>query len=216
MTAERVKPSWNNSRGGLRRPGQRAARSILVALCGGFLSLGSVRADPACVTITAPLLEIAAVDCTQAQVWSQLRESGRFPDVFAGSGKLTNLCYRSTAPARAFIGDSEVTIWSTLSGWTTDFRPVLLGGTDNLGTVVTQLTIAHTHGHVLGRLFTRDTIDLSQLSATGGASEEDVIVDGEAVLEGAKGTYQVAAVPEDPHAAKVKLVNLSGVICFGD
>src|SRR5262249_52437306 len=83
---------------------------------------------------------IAAVDCTQSHVWSQLQETRRFPDVFDGSGKLTNLCYRSTAPARAFIGDSVVRIWSSLSGWTTDFRPALLGGTDNLQDSTSTLT----------------------------------------------------------------------------
>src|ERR1700730_17861401 len=103
--------------------------ALLVALCGALLSLGPVCADSACVTITAPVLEIAAVDCTKARVWSQLRESGRFPDVFSESGKMTNLCYVQTAPVPAFIGDSQVTIASILSGWTTDFNPILLGGT---------------------------------------------------------------------------------------
>ena len=190
--------------------------AILVALYGAMVSLGPARADSACMMITAPVLEIAAVDCTQAKVWSQLQESGRFPDVFAGSGKMTNLCYVLTAPVPAFIGDSQVTIASILSGWTTDFDPVLLGGTDNLGTVVTQLTIADIHGRALGRIFTRDTIDLSQIFTTGTASEEDVIVGGSAVLEGAKGTYRATDTPEDPHAAKVKLTNLSGLICFND
>jgi hypothetical protein len=195
---------------------RRGRRAILVVLSAAILSSVSSRAHPACVTITAPALEIAAVDCTQAQVWSQLHESRRFPDVFAGSGKMTNLCYVSTAPVPAFIGDSKVTISSLLSGWTTDFQPFLFGGPDNLGTVVTELTFADVHGRALGRIFTRDTIDLSQIFTTGTASEEDVIVGGSAVLEGARGTYRATDKPEDPQAAKVKLANLSGLICFNE
>jgi hypothetical protein len=166
------------------------------------------------MAITAPVLEIAAVDCTSAQVWSQLQASRHFPDVFAGSGKMTAVCYVSTGPAAAFIGNTQVTIASSVSGWTTDFSPALFGGTDNLGTVVTQLTIADFRGNSLGKLFTRDTIDLSQIFTTGTASEEDVVVGGAGSLQGASGTYRVASVPEDPYAAKVKLTNLAGVLCI--
>ena len=74
-----------------------------------------------------------AVDCNQSGVWSQLQASGQFPDVFAGSGKKTNLCYVATGPAPATIGGDPVTIASSISGWTTDFTPGLFGGPDNLG-----------------------------------------------------------------------------------
>jgi hypothetical protein len=165
-----------------------------------------------CMPITAPVLEIAAVDCTQA--WSQLQATGQFPDVFAGSGKKTNLCFASTAPVAATIGSAPVTIKSTVSGWTTDFTPFLLGGGDNLGTVVTALTIADVNGNSLAQLFTRDTIDLSQLFTTGTASEEDVIVGGTAYFTGAQGTYRVGSVPENQQASKVKLLNPNGVLCL--
>jgi hypothetical protein len=62
-------------------------------------------------------------------------------------------------------------------------------GQDNLGTVVTQLTIADQSGNYTGKLFTRDTIDLSEITTTGSASEEDVIVGGTNNFGGAKGTY---------------------------
>ena len=165
-----------------------------------------------CMPITAPVLEIAAVDCTQ--VWSQLQATGQFPDVFFGSGKKTSLCYASTGPVAATIGSAPVTIKSTVSGWTTDFTPFLLGGGDNLGTVVTALTIADVSGNSLAQLFTRDTIDLSQIFTTGTASEEDVIVGGTAYFTGAQGTYRLGSVPEDQQASKVRLINLSGELCL--
>jgi len=90
--------------------------------------------------------------------------------------------------------------------------PVLLGGPDNLGTVVTQLTIAGLHGNSRANLYTRDTIDLSQIMS-GHAPEEDVIVGGSAYLTNASGTYRIASQPENAQASKVLLTNLSGVIC---
>lgn len=165
-----------------------------------------------CMPITAPVLEIAAVDC--AQVWAQLQASGQFPDVFSGSGKKTNLCYASTGPVAATIAGAPVMIKSTVSGWTTDFTPFLLRGGDNLGTVVTALTIADVNGNSLAQIFTRDTIDLSQIFTTGTASEEDVIVGGTAYFTGAQGTYRVGSVPEDQQASKVRLINLSGELCL--
>jgi hypothetical protein len=167
-------------------------------------------AEPNCMRITAQTLEIQATDCSQ--VWPQLQASRQFPDVFAGAGKMLPLCYVSTGSASAAIGNTTVTITSTLSGWTSDFFPILFpGGTDNLGTVVTQLTIADLRGNSVGKLFTRDTIDLSQI-ASGTASEEDVIVGGTGPLQNAKGTYRIASVPEDQQASKVLLTNLSGVV----
>jgi hypothetical protein len=165
-----------------------------------------------CLPISAPALEIAVTNCAQA--WPQLQATGQFPDVFAGAGKTTGLCYASTGPVPASIGNAAVMIAATLSGWTTDFTPVLLGGTDNLGTVVTELTIAGLHGNSQARLFTRDTIDLSQIFTTGIAAEEDVIVGGSGYLTGAQGTYRIASTPEDPNAEKVRLTGLSGEICL--
>jgi hypothetical protein len=154
-----------------------------------------------------------SVDCTQAKVWKTLQASGRFPDVFYPSGKTTRICYASFGPASALIGQHRVTIASTLSGWTTDFDPRLFGGRDNLGTVVTQLAIVDEWGNYSGKLFTRDTIDLSQIVTTGSAPEEDVIVGGTNDLGGAKGTYRVDATPNDPYAMSVSLTNLHGTLC---
>ena len=193
--------------------GRRLAKVSAIAIA-AFTVPASANADnPACAAITAAQLEIMAVDCNQSGVWSQLQASGQFPDVFAGSGKKTNLCYVATGPAPATIGGDPVTIASSISGWTTDFTPGLFGGPDNLGTVVTQLTISGLNGQASANLFTRDTIDLSQIFTTGTASEEDVIVGGSGPLENAKGTYRVASVPEDPFASKVLLTNLAGVLC---
>ena len=176
------------------------------------LGVASANADPNCMAITAPALEIGAVDC--GQVWPQLQASRQFPDVFAGAGKMLPICYAATGPASATIGNTPVTIVSTLSGWTTDFVPILFGGSDNLGTVVTQLTIADLYGRALGKLFTRDTIDLSQIFTTGTAPEQDVIVGGAGPLQNAKGTYRIASAPEDQNATKVKLSNLAGIVCI--
>jgi hypothetical protein len=105
-----------------------------------------------------------------------------------------------------------VTIMSTLSGWTTDFVPALFGGQDNLGTVVTQLTIVDQTGNYTGKLFTRDTIDLSQITTTGSAAEQDVIVGGTKNFNGAKGTYRVDSAPNQD-ASMVILTNLHGTLC---
>src|SRR5215472_5527947 len=115
---------------------------------------------------------------------------------------------RHSGPASALIGQHQVTIASTLSGWTTDFVPGLFGGEDNLGTVVTQLTIVDRSEDHTGKLFTRDTVDLSQIKTTGSAPEEDVIIGGSNNLSGAAGTYRVDATPNDPYAMSVSLTNL--------
>ena len=64
------------------------------------------------------------------------------------------------------------------------------------------------------QFFTRDSIDLSHIFTTGTASEEDVIVGGTAYFTGAQGTYRLGSVPEDQAASKVRLTNLSGLICL--
>jgi hypothetical protein len=103
-----------------------------------------------------------------------------------------------------------------LSGWTTDFVPELFGGQDKLATVVTQLAIMGQPEDYTGKLFTRDTIDLSQIETTGVAPEEDVIVGGSDDLSGAKGTYRVDAMPSDRYATSVSLTNLHGILCTSD
>ena len=169
-------------------------------------------ASATCNTITAPTLTLEAVDCTQAKVWTTLQASGQVPDVFFPPGKTTAICYASSGPASALIGQHQVTIESTLSGFTTDFVPTLFGGQDNLGTVATQLTIVDQSGGYTGKLYTRDTIDFSQIATTGTAPEEDVIVGGTNNFGGAKGTYRVdSAANQD--ASMVILTNLRGVLC---
>jgi hypothetical protein len=164
-----------------------------------------------CVPITAQSLEITAVDC--GTVWPALQATGAFPDVFAGSGTETNLCYKSTGPAAATIGGVPVTITSVISGWTTDYVPFTFGGTSDLGTAVTKVVIAGPRGYPLGQLFTRDTIDFGQLATTGSAYEEDVIVGGAPGPVNPKGTYRLQATPEDATASTVALSNLSGELC---
>jgi hypothetical protein len=184
----------------------------LVAALGLSLGTVPVYADAACNTITAPTITLEAVDCTQAKVWTTLQASGQFPDVFFPAGRTTPICYASFGPASALIGQHQVNIASTLSGFTRDFVPTLFGGQDNLGTVVTQLTIVDPSGSYTGRLFTRDTIDFSQITTTGTASEEDVIVGGTNYFGGARGTYRVdSAANQD--ASMVILTNLHGVVC---
>jgi hypothetical protein len=170
----------------------------------------SSQAGNSCQPITAASLEIGVIDCAQAL--PQLQASGQFPDVFAGSGKAFGLCYAATGPASAMIGNTPVTVVSSLSAWTTDFVPALFGGPDNLGTVVTELTISGFHGGSQAKLYTRDTIDLSQI-LSGRAPEEDVIVGGTAYFNNAKGTYRIESQPEDPLASKVLLNNLNGTLC---
>lgn len=169
-------------------------------------------ANATCNTITAPTITLTVMDCTLYKVWMKLQDSGQFPDVFFPPGKKLPICYASATPASAWIGQHEVTITSTVSGWTTDFIPVLFGGQDNLGTVTTQVTIVDHSGNYTGKFFTRDTIDLSQITTTGSASEEDVIVGGTGNFVGAKGAYRVSsAVNQD--LSIVILTKLHGVLC---
>jgi hypothetical protein len=175
-----------------------------------IIGLAAPHAEAACLTITAPLLEIGAVDC--ATVWTKLQAAGQFADVFAPPGKTTGVCYASTGPANAVIGKGQVSLTS-ISGWTTDIMPFILGGKDNLGTVVTQVTVTGADGIAIGSYFTRDTIDLSQIAKTGTSAEEDVIVGGTGFLFGTGGTYRVTGTPEDPRASKVLLTSLDGLVC---
>jgi hypothetical protein len=178
------------------------------------LSLGTLPlfARATCNTITAPTLTLVAVDCTMGKVWTTLQASGQFPDVFSPPGKTTRICYASSGPPSASIGQHQVTFASTLSGWATDFVPALFGGEDNLGTVVTQLTIADQTGNYTGKLYTRDTIDLSQITTTGSAAEQDVIVGGTNNFGGAKGTYRVESAANQDTSIVI-LANLHGVLC---
>jgi hypothetical protein len=171
-----------------------------------------LHAKATCDTITAPTLTLERVDCTQARVWKTLQASGQFPDVFFPPGKTLPICYASSAPVSALIGQRPVTIASLLSGFTTDFVPTLFGGQDRLGTGVTQLTIVDPSGNDTGKLFTRDTIDFSQTLTTGAAAEEDVIVGGTGTFAGAKGTYRVDSTA-NPDATIVILTNLNGILC---
>jgi hypothetical protein len=186
--------------------------NVVVAL-GLSMVAPPVHANATCNPITALTLTLLFVDCTQEKVWTTLQASGQFPDVFFSPGKTTQICYKSSGPTSAFIGQHQVTITSTLSGWTTDFVPALFGGHDNLGTVVTQLAIVDQSGNYTGKLFTRDTIDLSQIATSPTATEEDVIVGGTNNLGSAKGTYRVDSTPNDPEAMSVTLTNLHGVLC---
>ena len=188
----------------------------LIGVLGLSLVGHRAQADTTCNTFTAPSLTLVSVNCEQAKVWTILRASGRFPDVFFPPGKTTPICYASLGPASALIGQHRVTITSSLSGWTTDFVPELFGGQDKLATVVTQLAIMGQPEDYTGKLFTRDTIDLSQIETTGVAPEEDVIVGGSDDLSGAKGTYRVDAMPSDRYATSVSLTNLHGILCTSD
>jgi hypothetical protein len=181
------------------------------------LALGTLPslAHATCNTITAPTLTLVAVDCTLGKVWTTLQASGQFPDVFYPPGKTMPICYASAAPATASIGQHQITITSTLSGWTSDFVPTLFGGQDNLGTVVTQLTIVDQTGNYTGKLYTRDTIDLSQITATGSAAEEDVIVGGTNNFGSAKGTYRVESAANQD-ASMVILTDLHGILCMNN
>jgi hypothetical protein len=175
-----------------------------------IIGLVAPHADAACLTITAPVLEIGAVDC--ATVWPKLQAVGQFADVFAPPGKTTGVCYVSTGPANALIGKRQVSLTS-ISGWTSDFVPFILGGKDYLGTVVTRVMVTGADGIAIGSYFTRDTIDLSQIATTGTSAEEDLIVGGTGLIFSASGTYRVTGTPEDPQASKVLLTNLNGLAC---
>lgn len=177
------------------------------------LSLGTLPllANATCNTITARTLTLVAVDCNLGNRGRDYRPVANF----SMSSFLQAKRFRSAMPPQAQHlrrSDSFESPLRPLSGWTTDFVPALFGGQDNLGTVTTQLTIVDQSGNYTGKLFTRDTIDLSQITTTGSASEEDVIVGGTNNFEGTKGTYRVnSAANQD--ASVVILTNLNGVLC---
>jgi hypothetical protein len=171
-------------------------------------------ATASCLTFMSPASELIKVDCNQANVLSTLQASREFPDVFTPPGKVPTppLCYASTNPALATLGRAQVT-FTVLSGWTNDFRPFLLGGTDQLGTTVSQLTFFDARGNFIGYLYSRENIDFSQIKTTGKAPEESVIVGGTSILTGVRGTIQVVSAPEDQKATKVQLTELNGFVC---
>jgi hypothetical protein len=185
-----------------------------VAAFGVSLSAIPIDANGTCNTITtsASVLTLVAVDCAEANVWTTLKASGQFPDVFFSNGKTTDFCYKLSQPATASIGQHNVTISAGLSTFTTDFFPKIFGGTDDLATVVTQLTFNDPSGNYTGKLFTRDTIDTTRVAIDGSATEEDVIVGGTNNFGGAKGTYRLNS-SANADASVVMLTSLNGIVC---
>ncbi len=142
--------------------------------------------------------------------------SSQFPDVFQYNKTVAGFCFVSTGTIPVSIGGKPFYL-TTVSAWTNEFLPAFPPGaplgTDNLGTVVSQVTVYNAYNRAVGNIFTRDTIDLSRIIAGTGytSSEQDVIVGGSGIFQNVQGAYRIDS-GLDPSGA-VDLTNITGSIC---
>jgi hypothetical protein len=142
-------------------------------------------------------------DCSS--IWTTLLASKKFPDIF-DQNKLIPLCFVSNGNVLAKIGDTNVTI-STISAWTSEFFPTLMGGPDGLGSVITQWTIQSINDtSIKGVIYTRDVIDMAT------SSEQDVVVAGKGSFDSVQGTIRVDSTTSASFSVSIN--NLSGTICY--
>lgn len=190
----------------------------VVALISSLIAASSAQAADNCLKIGNPeapftpgLITAVTDNCLSAA--KTLAASGKFPDIFPAlvAPKLWGLCYVSTSDIPARLGKNPVSI-STVSAWTTEFYPMLIpGGTDNLGSVITQWVVKDSGNKVLGNIYTHDTVDLSY-NSSGIASELNVIIAGTGKLTGAKGAVRVSSKPISP--SDVEIESVSGTLCL--
>jgi hypothetical protein len=144
-----------------------------------------------------------------------LNLSNKFPDVTYLNVNNTNpgfvgVCYVSNGPINNILwGNKVLTIQQTVSAWTdssdTFGLPYLFGGQGQIGTVATQWTVSDSQGNNLGKIYTRDTINI----ITG--HEDDIIIAGTNVFADAKGTIKLSSVP---NGANINIYAISGEVCI--
>jgi hypothetical protein len=183
------------------------------------LAFSSAIASPVCNEITnyrtssSGLIPVLCSDRTY-KASNTLINSGQFPDV-----SFLDICYVSDPirPISLNIGNLPVTIKS-ISMWTNNFDtfgvPLLFkDGTSNVATVATQLTITERNGRSVGKLFTKDIINLSPLLNTppGPTPEDNIIIGGTNLLATAKGTLKLSS-SLNPNGS-VGIISITGKIC---
>ena len=179
------------------------------------------------VILTAPGL-LSPQDCHTSGVLAALQSSGQYPDVFAAAapkyifpdlptGVPNTSCYTSQGSFAATIDGNPVTV-TTLSAWTNDTKPVIFYPysaeyTDNLGAVITQLSIFDATGKKFyGMIYSRDVVDLSKFSS-GSSIEQDTIVGGTKNFAGARGTFRIESNNIPTYFPTVPIDVLKGTIC---
>jgi len=160
---------------------------------------------------------IDPVVCNTAPSIKQLVNSNQFPDV-----SYLGLCYVSRGAINVLWGTKELTV-KTASAWidsSSTFgvpvifpptNPASLYGVGYIGTVATQWAISDNEGKDLGVIYTRDTINLGENLATAG-SEDDVVIGGSKLFEGAKGTIKLRSV--QLQSGSVEVGTLGGKLCI--
>jgi hypothetical protein len=93
---------------------------------------------------------------------------------------------------------------STVSAWTNEFMPAFPPppyslGQDNIATVATQVTVYNASNRLMGRFYTRDTIDLSG------------IIGGTGIFTNARGAYRIGSALGMDGA--VNITSIVGSIC---
>jgi len=178
------------------------------------------------IVLTAPgLLSPHACD---VGLLSAFKNSGKYPDVFSPtvpkyifpdlpSGVPNTSCYASQGSFAATIDGNPVTV-TTLSAWTNDTKPVIFYTysaeyTDNIGAVITQLSVFDTTGKKFyGNIYSRDVVDLSKFSS-GSSIEQDTIVGGTKNFAGARGTFRIESNNIPTYFPTVPIDVLKGTIC---
>ncbi len=148
-------------------------------------------------------------------VWDTLNASQKFPHIFRPeqTNLYPGLCYVSTGNGiAAKLGSRAVNVKS-VSAWTTDFVPILIGGNDVVASVITQWTVFNVKNSKLGKVFTSDAIDLSS------SSELDVMVGGSDQFENAKGAVRIDSTPVPNPLGEglpplIKVTGIKGKLCL--
>jgi hypothetical protein len=202
-------------------------KKIKTTLIGVFLAapaLITVNAAPVCKTLSG--LKSGAQLVPQASCAALISEfvaSNKFPDVNynlpISATQTIQLCYLSNGSFNLQWGTTPITV-QTVSIWTDSSAvfgtPFILdqfgaNGAGTIGTVATRWTVTDANGNV-GKIYTRDTVNLAPAEVGAATPEIDVLVGGEGFLGGAKGSIQLSSLLEAN--GEVLVETLSGKVCI--
>lgn len=197
-----------------------------------LMLFSSVNASDSCVKLTSITDETGRVgtlqrldDCTA--IWNYLKE-GRFPTVFGSQGSSNVKLY----PGACYLSDPENPVLATLemssgkkqfvtitsqSAITTEFAPVLLGGTDTIGNAITRFKITGANQRELGTVDVVDVIgfDISELDqGIIRSTELNTPVNGDKKLKGVTGSIKIQSVLDLTQPDTVTLTKISGELCY--
>jgi hypothetical protein len=188
-------------------------------------TIGLTTTPPPLINPSIPDIYIQQTPCdfsTAASPIQILYNSGQYPSIFLSNPanySSTNppkllqvaqgygLCYQSVGVITAYIGSTAVNI-STTSVWTNEFNPILLGGPDHLGAVITQwkVSLQKKPNTTIGSFYTHDTVNLDF------GNELDVITSGTGNFFASNGAITLSSTPIN--ATELKINALSGEICL--